>query len=48
MNRSILRVVKLVCLALALALVVGVLQEFVLCHADHTFIWKRRIPSIWC
>lgn len=44
MNRSILRVVKLVCLALALALVVGVLQEFVLCHADHN---RQRVKGFY-
>ena len=44
MKRNILRAVKLVCLALALALTVGVLQEFVLCHADHN---RQRVKGFY-
>ena len=44
MKRIILRVVKLACLALALVLTIGVLQEFILCHADHN---RQRVKGFY-
>lgn len=42
MKGKVLRAVKLGCLALALVLTLGVLQEFVLCHADHN---RQRVKG---
>lgn len=42
MKGKVLRAVKLASLALALLLTLGVLQEFVLCHADHN---RQRVKG---
>lgn len=44
MKKYVLRAVKIVCLALALVVTVGALQEFVLCHADHN---SQRIKGFY-
>lgn len=44
MKKNIFRAVKILCLLLALAVTVGVLQEFVLCHADHN---RQRIKGFF-
>ena len=44
MKKYIFRTIKLLCLMLALALSVGVLQEYVLCHADHN---RQRIKGFY-
>ena len=43
-RQNTLRAVKLICLFLALAVTAGVLQEFVLCHADHN---RQRIKGFY-
>ncbi len=44
MKGKILRIVKLLCLALVVCLTVGILQEFVLCHADHN---RQRLKGFF-
>lgn len=44
MKRFLLRAVKLLCAVLILALCVGLLQEYVLCHADHN---RQRIKGFY-
>ena len=44
MKRYLLRAVKLLCFALAVALCVGVLQENLLCHADHN---RQRVKGFY-
>ncbi len=44
MKRYLPRIFKLLCMALALALTVGLLQEYVLCHADHN---RERIKGFY-
>jgi hypothetical protein len=44
MKKNVLRVVKLLSLFLAIALTAGVLQEFVLCHADHN---RQRVKGFF-
>ena len=43
-KQNTLRAVKLICLFLALAVTAGVLQEFVLCHADHN---RQRLKGFY-
>lgn len=43
-NKHILRVIKITSLLLAVILCVGVLQEFILCHADHN---RERIKGFY-
>ena len=44
MKRNLLRTAKILCLLLILALTVGLLQEYVLCHADHN---RQRIKGFY-
>lgn len=44
MKRYLLRAVKLLCLILAVAVCVGLLQEYVFCHADHN---RERIKGFY-
>jgi len=44
MKRNLLRIIKLLSLLLAVAVTVGVLQEFVLCHADHN---RQRVKGFF-
>ncbi len=44
MKRNILRAVKLLCLILAVAVCAGLLQEYVLCHADHN---RERVKGFY-
>ena len=44
MKTKVLRIVKILSLILAIALTVNVLQEFVLCHADHN---RQRIKGFF-
>lgn len=44
MKRYLLRAVKLLCLALAVAVSVGLLQEYVLCRADHN---RERLKGFY-
>ena len=40
----VLRAVKIICLILALTLTAGLLQEFILCHADHN---RQRLKGFY-
>ena len=44
MKKNILRIIKIFCLALVLALSIGFLQEYVLCHADHN---RQRLKGFY-
>lgn len=44
MIKNIIRVIKVFCLTLALALSLGFLQEYVLCHADHN---RQRVKGFY-
>ena len=44
MKKNIIRVIKVFCLTLALALSLGFLQEYVLCHADHN---RQRVKGFY-
>ncbi|MBR1535102.1 MAG: hypothetical protein IJ639_12095 [Ruminococcus sp.] len=44
MKRRIFTVIKLLCLILAVALTVGLLQEYVFCHADHN---RQRLKGFY-
>lgn len=44
MKKNIFRVIKVFCLTLAVALSLGFLQEYVLCHADHN---RQRIKGFY-
>ena len=44
MNRVWIRAIKIICLVLAVAVCVCLLQEFVLCHADHN---RERIKGFY-
>ena len=44
MKRNLLRAVKILCLVLVLAVTVGLLQEYLLCHADHN---RQRIKGFY-
>ena len=44
MKRHLFRIIKLLCLILAIGLTVGVLQEYVFCHADHN---RQRIKGFF-
>ena len=44
MKRRIFRLIRVVCLILAVLLMVGLLQEYVFCHADHN---RQRIKGFY-
>lgn len=44
MKRNLIRAAKILCIILALAVTVGLLQEFVLCRADHN---RQRIKGFY-
>ena len=44
MKKTVLRIVKIISLILALVLTIGLLQEFVLCHADHN---RQRLKGFY-
>lgn len=44
MKGNILRTIKIICLVLVVCATVGVLQEFVLCHADHN---RQRLKGFF-
>lgn len=44
MKRKLLWAVKLLCVIAAVAVVIGLLQEYVFCHADHN---RQRIKGFW-
>ena len=45
MKGYLLRAVKLLCFILAVGICTGVLQEYVLCHADHN---RERVKGFYC
>lgn len=44
MKKNIFRIIRILCLILALAVSVGLLQEFLLCHADHN---RQRLKGFY-
>ena len=44
MKKIFLRIIKILCIMLALAITFGLLQEFALCHADHN---RQRIKGFY-
>lgn len=44
MKKNVFRTIKIICLFLIVALTVGVLQEFILCHADHN---RQRLKGFY-
>lgn len=44
MKRKVFRIVKILCLLLILVVLLGLLQEFVLCHADHN---RQRLKGFF-